>query len=47
MWDIQDNKRCWNYSRETTGGQDSKKMSRNTYKGILGINKTKSSTRRN
>ena len=47
MWDIQDNNRCWNYSKKTTGGQDSKKMLRNIYKGVLGVNKTKSSTRRN
>ena len=33
--------------KKTTGGQDSKKMLRNIYKGVLGVNKTKSSTRRN
>ena len=47
MWDIQNNNECWNYSRGTIGGQDSKKMSRNTYKGVSDVNKTKSSTRRN
>ena len=47
IWDIQSNKKCWNYSRGTTGGQDSKNMSRNTYKGVLGVNRTKFNTRRN
>ena len=46
MWDTQDNNECWNYSRGTTSGQDSKKMSRNIYKSVLGVNRTKSSTRR-
>ncbi len=33
--------------RKFTGGQDSKKMSRNTYKDVLDVNKTKSNTKRN
>ena len=42
--DIQDNTECWNYSRELTGGQDSKKISRNMYKDVLNVNKIKSNT---
>jgi len=42
--DIQDNIGCWNYSRELTGGQDSKKISRNTCKDVLNVNKIKSNT---
>ena len=41
--DIQDNTECWNYSRGLTGGWDSKRISRNTYKDISNINKIKSS----
>ena len=47
MWNIQNNDKCWNHSRGTTGGQDSKKMSRNTYKNVLDVNKTRSNTRKN
>ena len=42
--DIQDNTECWNYSRGPTGGQDSKKISRNTCKNTLNINKIKFNT---
>ena len=42
--DIQDDAECWNYSRRLTSGQDSEKISRNTCKNVLNINKIKFST---
>ena len=42
--DTQINTECWNYSKEHIGGQDSKKMSRNTYKDALNVNKIKFNT---
>ena len=46
IFDTQVNTECWNYSREHIGGQDSKKMSRNTCKDALNVNKIKFNTNR-
>jgi len=44
---IQNNRECWNWSREITGGQESKRISRNMFKNVLSANKIKSNIKRN
>ena len=46
MLATQDSQKCWNWSNETTGGQELKKMSRNTFKDISNANRTKYNTKR-
>ena len=43
----QDNRECWNWSREITGGQESKRISRDMFKDVSSTNKTKSNIKRN